>query len=146
MATACGGTVGTQSDTRTIVRRRPAVTKVRRSRASTGVVAIMSGDQHAAFAAFSAKLPLSRCRAREGGPAPRHCVSFLHVTDPWPQGEPRATPEYLRAHAFDILAAVEQMFRIDSHGRADNLRRIPHRLHWLLWLLADLDGGEPLHG
>jgi hypothetical protein len=55
-----------------------------------------------------------------------------------------ATPKWIRDHAIDILAALEQMFAIDQHGRASSLRRIPHRLHWLLWLLADLDQGQLL--
>ena len=62
-----------------------------------------------------------------------------HIEDLWPQGEPGATAEWIRANAFNILAALEQGFAIGRHGRASSLLRIPHRLHWLLWLLADLD-------
>jgi hypothetical protein len=36
----------------------------------------------------------------------------------------------------ELLEALEQALRDD--GR--NGRRLPHRLHWLLWLLHDLDG------
>jgi hypothetical protein len=57
-----------------------------------------------------------------------------HVDDLWPQGEPNATDEWIRSHAFDILEALEQALRHD--GR--DVRRLPHRLHWLLWLLDDL--------
>ena len=35
----------------------------------------------------------------------------------------------------EILASLEQALRRD--GR--DVRRLPHRLHWVLWLLADLD-------
>lgn len=31
-------------------------------------------------------------------------------------------------------------------GRDANVRRLPHRLHWLLWLLADIEQGTPLDG
>src|SRR5688572_31668270 len=65
-----------------------------------------------------------------------------HVDDLWPQGEPAATPEWIRANVDDILAALEVMFAIGPQGRASNLRRIPHRMHWLLWLLAELDWGQ----
>ena len=47
-------------------------------------------------------------------------------------------------HVDDILAALEQM--IGPYGRGSSVRRIPHRLHWLLWLLADLDQGQLLDG
>jgi hypothetical protein len=39
---------------------------------------------------------------------------------------------------------LEQM--IGRDGRASGVRRLPHRLHWLLWLLADLDRSTPLDG
>jgi hypothetical protein len=39
---------------------------------------------------------------------------------------------------------LEQM--LGRHGRGSSLRRLPHRLHWVLWLLADLDQGTPLDG
>ena len=29
-------------------------------------------------------------------------------------------------------------------GQDANLRRIPHRLRWLLWLLGDLDGQQDI--
>ena len=49
----------------------------------------------------------------------------------WPQGEPAATPEWIRANVDELLAALEQAFG---------------RMHWLLWLLDDLDGGPTLDG
>ena len=64
-----------------------------------------------------------------------------HRHDLWPQGEPAATDEWIRAHAFDILAVLEQMIGRDGNG----VRRLPHRLHGVLWLLDDLDCG-PLGG
>jgi hypothetical protein len=71
----------------------------------------------------------------------RLAAAFIeHAGDLWPQGEPNATPEWIRANAFDILAMLELMLRHD--GR--DVRRLPHRLHWLLWLLADLDRGTSL--
>jgi hypothetical protein len=60
---------------------------------------------------------------------------IAHADDIWPQGEPAATPEWIRDHTDDLLAALEQMLLRD--GR--DVRRLPHRLHWLLWLIADLD-------
>jgi hypothetical protein len=66
-----------------------------------------------------------------------------HAGDLWPQGEPGATPEWIRAHVDDILAALMQMFAIGRHGRPASLLRVPRRMHWLLWLLGDLhDRGE----
>jgi hypothetical protein len=58
-----------------------------------------------------------------------------HVGDLWPEGDPNATDEWIRANVDDILVLLEQMLRHD--GR--DVRRLPHRLHWLLWLLADLE-------
>jgi len=59
-----------------------------------------------------------------------------HAADLWPQGVPAAaTPEWIRANVDDILGMLERMLRND--GR--DVRRVPHRLHWLLWLLDDLD-------
>jgi hypothetical protein len=58
-----------------------------------------------------------------------------HVDDLWPEGEPDATPEWIRANVDNILAALERPLRRD--GR--DVRRLPHRLHWLLWLLAELE-------
>jgi len=67
-----------------------------------------------------------------------------HAGDLWPQGDPAATPEWIQENAVSLLAALEQMFKIGRQGRADSLRRIPHHLHWLLWLLADLDRSTSL--
>jgi hypothetical protein len=58
-----------------------------------------------------------------------------HVDDIWPEGEPAATPEWIRARVDDILVLLEQMIGRDGQG----VRRLPHRLHWVLWALADLD-------
>jgi hypothetical protein len=55
--------------------------------------------------------------------------------DLWPQGDPAATDEWIRSNAFDILAALELALYRD--GR--DVRRLPHRLHWVRWLLDDLD-------
>ena len=63
-----------------------------------------------------------------------------HRDDLWPKGEPAATDEWIRAHVDELLAALEQALRHD--GR--DVRRLPHRLHRLLWLLDDLDAGAPL--
>jgi len=69
-------------------------------------------------------------------------TAFIEHADAlWPEGEPVATPEWIRAHAFDILAVLEQML-----GRDANVRRLPHRIHWFLWLLDNLDQGTPLDG
>jgi hypothetical protein len=115
--------------------------------AQAGTVAGGSpAEQHEAITTFSSTLPLlpdaerDRVRLRLG-------TAFIeHTVDLWPQGEPGTTPELIGAHAFDILAALEQMFAIGSHGRGYSLRRIPHRLHWLPWLLAELDRGATLDG
>ena len=66
-----------------------------------------------------------------------------HVGDLWPEGEPAATPEWIRAHAFDIVAMLELMLQHDER----DVRRLPHRLHWILWLLDDIDQrAGPLDG
>lgn len=39
------------------------------------------------------------------------------------------------SHVDDILTALERALRHD--GR--DVRRLPHRLHWVLWLLAEVD-------
>ena len=54
-----------------------------------------------------------------------------HHDDLWPKGEPAATAEWIRAHVDNLLAALERAFHIDQHKRADNLLRIPQRMHWL---------------
>ena len=46
----------------------------------------------------------------------------------------------------EFLAALEPTFDIGRHGRPSNLLRVPRRLHWLLWLLAELDLGQTLDG
>lgn len=65
-----------------------------------------------------------------------------HVDDLWPEGDPNATPEWIRAHVDEILGLLELPLRRD--GR--DVHRLPHRLHWFLWLLADLDRSMALDG
>ena len=66
-----------------------------------------------------------------------------HIDDLWPQGELAATPEWIRANVDKILALLEQVIRHDGQ----DARRLPHRLHCVLWLLAELDqGAVPLDG
>jgi len=66
---------------------------------------------------------------------------IAHRDDLWPEGgAPDA--EWIRDHVNDVLGALEVMLRGD--GR--DVRRLPHRLHWLLWLLADFGSGKPLDG
>ena len=89
---------------------------------------------------FSTTLPLrpdaEQVRLRLGS-------AFIeHRIDLWPQGEPAATPEWIRARVDDILVLLEQMIGRDGQG----VPRLPHRLHWLLWLLDDLDPGTALDG
>jgi hypothetical protein len=60
-----------------------------------------------------------------------------HVDDLWPAGEPAATPEWIRANVDGILILLEQMIGRDGQG----VRRLPRRLHWLLWLMAELEPG-----
>jgi hypothetical protein len=54
----------------------------------------------------------------------------------FPEGRPpTATDEWICANTDSVLALLEQMIGRDGQG----VRRLPHRLHWLLWLLAELD-------
>jgi hypothetical protein len=57
-----------------------------------------------------------------------------HAGDLWPLG---GTPsaEWIRDHIDDLLALLELPLRRD--GR--DVQRLRHRLHWLLWLLSDID-------
>lgn len=55
--------------------------------------------------------------------------------DPWVEGEPGATIELIRDNVDDILSALEPMLRHD--GR--DVGRLPHHLHWLLWLLDEIE-------
>jgi hypothetical protein len=65
----------------------------------------------------------------------RLCTAFIeHRADLWPQGEPNATPDWIRAHVDEILGLLE--LAIGRHGQG--VCRLPRRLHWALWLLADL--------
>ena len=89
-------------------------------------------EQRAAIDTFSAALPVMPDAERER--LLFGTVFIEHIDYLWPQSEPAAMPDWIRAHAFDILAALEQML-----GRHPSVRRLPHRLHWLLWLLANLD-------
>jgi hypothetical protein len=59
---------------------------------------------------------------------------IMHRDNLWPEGGAPDT-EWIRDHVDDILAILEQMLRHD--GR--DVRRLPNRLHFLLWLLPDLD-------
>jgi hypothetical protein len=64
-----------------------------------------------------------------------------HRNDLWPAGD-APTSDWIRDHVDDMVAALEQALRHD--GR--DVRRLPRRLHWLLWLLADLDKANLLDG
>jgi hypothetical protein len=93
----------------------------------------MPGNPHT-MTTISARLALrpdaDRVRLRIG-------TEFIaHRDDLWPEGVPAdATVEWIRAHAFDLLEALEKGLRRD--GR--DVRRLPRRLHWVLWLLAEVD-------
>jgi hypothetical protein len=89
---------------------------------------MISGTDTGLAATLAQRPDADRVRLRLG-------TAFIeHAADLWPEGEPAATPEWIRAHAFDILAVLEKGLRRDGH----DVRRLPHRLHWVLWLLADL--------
>jgi hypothetical protein len=54
----------------------------------------------------------------------------------WPEGVPEeATSEFIREHIGDIVDALDQALHHD--GR--DARRLPRRLHWILWMLHELD-------
>jgi hypothetical protein len=57
-----------------------------------------------------------------------------HRDDLWPEGG-APEPDWIRANVDDLLAALVLPLRHD--GR--DVRRLPRRMHWLLWLLADID-------
>ena len=59
---------------------------------------------------------------------------ITHRDDLWPRGEPDATPEWIRANVDDILVLLELMLRHDGH----DVRRLPRRLQWWLWLRDEL--------
>jgi hypothetical protein len=62
---------------------------------------------------------------------------IAHTDDLWPEGgAPNA--EWIRAHVDDILALLDQMIRHDGQ----DVRRLPHRLHWVLWLLAEIESRD----
>jgi hypothetical protein len=63
-------------------------------------------------------------------------TAFIENIDSlWPQGVPEdATPEFIRDNLDGIVAVLDQMV-----GRDANVRRLPRRLHWLLWLLDELE-------
>ena len=68
---------------------------------------------------------------------PRLGTAFIkNVDDLWPESKRAATHEWIRAHVDDILVLLEQMLR-----RNANVRRLPHRLHWLVWLLDECELG-----
>ena len=62
-----------------------------------------------------------------------------HADALWPEGEPAATPEWIREHVDDIVALLKWMYRIGDDGKAASLLRVPRRMHWLLWLFDELD-------
>jgi hypothetical protein len=64
-----------------------------------------------------------------------------HRDDIWPEGEPAATPEWIRAHVDDILALLRWMYVIGDDGKPASLLRMPRRMHWLLWLLDECELG-----
>ena len=61
---------------------------------------------------------------------------IAHRDDLWPEGG-APSAEWIRDHVDDILAVLESPLRRDGQ----DARRLPHRMHWLLWLFADLDCG-----
>jgi hypothetical protein len=67
-----------------------------------------AAGQNQTIAHLSATLPIrpdaERVRLRLG-------TAFIeHVDDLWPQGEPAATPDWIRANVDGILATLEQGF------------------------------------
>ena len=64
-------------------------------------------EQRAAIDTFSAALPVMPDAEREW--LLFGTVFIEYIDDLWPQSEPAAMPDWIRAHAFDILAALEQM-------------------------------------
>jgi hypothetical protein len=53
-------------------------------------------------------------------------ASIEHRNDLWPNGEPVARDEWVRANVDDILAEIEQGLRHDAR----DVRRLPRRMHW----------------
>src|SRR5262245_24111347 len=76
---------------------------------------------------LAARPDVERIRLRLGTELISHRDSL------WPEGGVPST-EWIRANAFHIVAALELVLRHD--GR--DVRRLPRRLHWVLWLLADV--------
>ncbi len=58
-----------------------------------------------------------------------------HAVDLWPAGCAEATPEWIRSNVETIISVLEQALRHDGNDAC----RLPRRLHWLLWLLDDLE-------
>ena len=56
----------------------------------------------------------------------------------WPQGGAPST-EWIRDH---VEATLDLPLRRDGQGA----RRLPHRMHWLLWLLDDFELKNQLAG
>jgi hypothetical protein len=57
-----------------------------------------------------------------------------HRDDLWPEGgAPDA--DWIRANVDSIVGVLKQAMRHDGQ----DARRLPRRLHWLMWLLDDLD-------
>jgi hypothetical protein len=66
----------------------------------------------------------------------RLATAFIqHRVDLWPEGELGATPERIRTNVDDILLLLEQLIGWNGHC----VRRLPRRVHWVIWLLDDLD-------
>jgi hypothetical protein len=100
-------------------------------------------EQHAAVAAFSAKLPLR--------PDAEHVRCSLaaafayHVDEIWPAGEPAATPAWIATHTDEILATIERLYAMatDDQPGADEFL---DRLSWLPPLLVEIDRSTALDG
>jgi hypothetical protein len=54
--------------------------------------------------------------------------------DLWPQGGARSA-DWIKDRVDDLLAMLELPLRRDGQ----DARRLPHRLHWVLWLLDDIE-------
>jgi hypothetical protein len=64
-----------------------------------------------------------------------------HSASLWPQGG-APEPEWIRSHTDSLLELLVLPLRHDGQ----DARRLPRRLHCVLWLLDDLDQGTPRNG